>query len=181
MNPAALILLVALAAMCALLIWLPFENRRRRAPGAGAAGDPELAAELEGLLVRKDGLYAAIKDLDFDYQTGKLSVDDYETLKEAYARDAIEVLKEIDERDGDLREGPAKAKRPRRRKSAKGQQVSVLCSECGEELDGSDRFCKHCGATHVLACTECGAEYDLGKQFCSGCGAQLSIGDVRPA
>ncbi|MBI3813876.1 MAG: hypothetical protein HY279_05345 [Nitrospinae bacterium] len=52
---------------------------------------------LGGLIHKKELVYTAIKDLEFDYRTGKLSEDDYKDLKEKYETEALLILKEIDE------------------------------------------------------------------------------------
>ncbi|MBI5184435.1 MAG: hypothetical protein HZA01_01750 [Nitrospinae bacterium] len=48
------------------------------------------------LLVRKDNAYAAIKDIRFDHQTGKISEEDYRELMAKYEAEAVDVLKKID-------------------------------------------------------------------------------------
>ncbi|HEB12850.1 MAG TPA: zinc ribbon domain-containing protein [Actinobacteria bacterium] len=87
---------------------------------------------LQPLLVRKDLIYSAIKELEFDYNTGKLSNDDYNDLREKYATQAAEVLKEID----DLEAGG---------KSDKGRKSKTACPECGFKIKKGDRFCQSCG------------------------------------
>ncbi len=49
------------------------------------------------LLARKDAAYSALKDLEFDYWTRKLSVEDYEELRAIYRVEAAEVLKAMDQ------------------------------------------------------------------------------------
>jgi hypothetical protein len=49
------------------------------------------------LLARKDAALAALKDLEFDYRTRKLSPEDYEELRAIYRVEAAEVLKAMDQ------------------------------------------------------------------------------------
>ena len=49
------------------------------------------------LLARKEAAYAALKDLEFDYRTRKLSLEDYEELRAVYRLEAAEVLKAMDQ------------------------------------------------------------------------------------
>src|SRR3989338_6174730 len=49
------------------------------------------------LIHKKEVVYTSIKDLDFDYRTGKLSEDDYKELKEKYEVEALHILKDIDD------------------------------------------------------------------------------------
>jgi hypothetical protein len=48
------------------------------------------------LLVQKDNAYAAVKDIRFDYQTGKISEEDYTELMAKYEAEAVDALKKID-------------------------------------------------------------------------------------
>ena len=51
---------------------------------------------LPHLLVQKEVAYATLKDLDFDFKTGKLSNEDYQELKTQYEKKAIGILEKID-------------------------------------------------------------------------------------
>lgn len=55
---------------------------------------------LENLVSQKEHTYAAIKELDFDYNMGKLSEEDYQELKKQYKQKAVDILKQIDELSG---------------------------------------------------------------------------------
>lgn len=48
------------------------------------------------LLAQKEVAYATLKDLDFDFKTGKLSDEDYQELKTQYEKEAIAILEKID-------------------------------------------------------------------------------------
>lgn len=45
----------------------------------------------------KASLVLALKELDFDYETGKLSKDDYASLRDRYEARAVDVMKQLDE------------------------------------------------------------------------------------
>lgn len=49
------------------------------------------------LLARKDAALSALKELEFDYQTRKLSAEDYEELRAIYRVEAAQVLKAMDQ------------------------------------------------------------------------------------
>ncbi len=51
---------------------------------------------LSTLLYRKDAAYIAIKDLDFDFSTGKLDVMDYHKMKLSLEEEALTILKKIE-------------------------------------------------------------------------------------
>ena len=49
------------------------------------------------LLARKNAALAALKDLEFDYRTRKLSPEDYKELRAVYRLEAAEALKALDQ------------------------------------------------------------------------------------
>ncbi len=55
---------------------------------------PEAPADL---LARKEAAYSALKELEFDYRTRKLSQEDYEELRAVYRVEAAEALKAMDQ------------------------------------------------------------------------------------
>jgi len=75
--------------------------RREAASDEGSLADPEGHSPLE---LEQQRLYAALRELDFDYRSGKLSLADYEVLREEYEARAAVVLAEV--------EGPSDAPSP---------------------------------------------------------------------
>ena len=53
-------------------------------------------SELQELLVEKQNLYAAIKELEFDHQAGKLALEDYQQTRRSYELRAVALLEQID-------------------------------------------------------------------------------------
>ncbi len=49
------------------------------------------------LLARKEAAFSALKELEFDYRTRKLSPEDYAELRAVYRVEAAEVLKALDQ------------------------------------------------------------------------------------
>ncbi len=87
---------------------------------------------LGGLIHKKELAYTAIKDLEFDYKTGKLSEEDYKELKNKYETEALLILKEIDEFG--------------KKKTVKeADENAIFCSKCGAKLKIGDNFCFKCG------------------------------------
>lgn len=84
-----------LAIVCVILVALPF----LREP---AASDDRLVApdELErrrlGLAEERDRALAALKELEFDHRTGKISDADYQALVGPLRRRAAEALRALD-------------------------------------------------------------------------------------
>ena len=54
-------------------------------------------SKLDQLLERRDTIYDNLRDLRFEYRSGKYSEADYETMKSALETDAALVLAEIDQ------------------------------------------------------------------------------------
>jgi len=80
---------LALVVAVAVYIAAPFTARPR-----------EIAAPEESsrdrLLAERNTVLTAIRDLDFDFQTGKLLEEDYRTVREKYAVRGVAILKELD-------------------------------------------------------------------------------------
>jgi hypothetical protein len=92
---AALVVGAVLAVGCVMLVALPFLREPR-------AGDDRLARpdELEqrrlALAEERDRALAALKELEFDHRTGKVSDDDYRALVGPLRRRAAEALRALD-------------------------------------------------------------------------------------
>ena len=95
------------------------------------------------LVERKETIYAAIKDIEFDYQMGKLSEEDFKELRQKYKDEAVGLLKTIDK--GQTK--PAKGEGTQVSKSQrKTEDQSVnFCWECGMAVAADDNFCANCG------------------------------------
>jgi hypothetical protein len=55
---------------------------------------------LRALHLERDRYYEAIADLDFEYECGKLSEEDYRSLRERLMGELSVVLKRLDEAEG---------------------------------------------------------------------------------
>jgi hypothetical protein len=93
----ALALGVVLAVACVLLVARPFlrepapENDRLDEPGSDEQERVALAEE-------RDRALAALKELEFDHRTGKVSDEDYRALVGPLRRRAAELLRATDRR-----------------------------------------------------------------------------------
>ena len=130
----SLILMAAVLLGAALYIGRPLLAARQ----GDMLNDDYAETPMQHLLVRKDSIYTAMKDLEFDYTTGKMSEEDYAGLREKFAGQAAEVLKEIDDFSKTAKSPAAKGKK----KAAAGS----FCEACGFKAKPGDRFCQSCGA-----------------------------------
>ncbi|MBU6365825.1 MAG: hypothetical protein KJT01_06400 [Gemmatimonadetes bacterium] len=130
---------------------------------------------------------AALREIEFDRATGKLSDDDYADLKARYTRAALAELREADARS--TRDPlPATASRATApadagasvtdpveaaiRRARANQRECVVCGPCAEP---DALYCSSCGRYLPGACAQCGHEVTLvGSRFCGGCGHQLA-------
>ncbi|MBI5749122.1 MAG: DUF4190 domain-containing protein [Nitrospinae bacterium] len=100
------------------------------------------------LIHKKEAVYTSIKDLDFDYRTGKLSEDDYKELKEKYEVEALHILKDIDDsgkKKTAVDEARAKQILPESAEPTTGKDF-IFCPKCGTKAKMGDNFCFKCGA-----------------------------------
>lgn len=97
-----------------LMVLAPIEKQA----AAVVTGAPPDASE-------QDAIAESLEDLEFDYETGKLSSEDRDRLREELRREAVLAL-------------------ARARRSAAPAPERVTCS-CGRAAQPGDRFCAACG------------------------------------
>ena len=112
-----------------------FSGRSSAAPPA----DPSLLEPLDPEETRRGTALIALKEIDFDRATGKLSDTDYETLKSRYTQEALDAMREDDASSPDAVEALIAE---RVRGLAAGTRY---CTSCGKATDGEVRFCTECG------------------------------------
>jgi hypothetical protein len=122
---------VGLAALVS--IWLLTSPLRARAEGgAEAEGDPLAAGREE-----REALYEAIRDLDHDFETGKVSGTDHERLREELRSRALLLLET---------ERTAEASPGRKAEAAPAAAPATRrCPTCAAASEPGHRFCAQCG------------------------------------
>jgi hypothetical protein len=127
---------VGLAAL--LLVMQPLLRRDRRAPPPVEPVDPEETPRGVAL--------AALKEIDFDRETGKLSESDYQFLKAKYTALALEALRAEEQR---AEADPVEALIAARVRSLRGDGAQpgggVTCRNCGPRPEPDAVFCSTCG------------------------------------
>jgi hypothetical protein len=134
----------------------------------------------------------ALREIEFDRATGKLSDDDYAALKTEYTRTA---LVEMRARDGAAAGdrgaaagGPVESAAMTPNAASTGgvvdpveaavlryRSVRRVCETCGPRPEPDPAYCSSCGKYLKGACAHCGVVVDApASRFCANCGSSLA-------
>ena len=135
LRRSAAIALVALAVALGVgFLVAPLRGRPSERAGEDDALDD--AAHRE-----REAVYAALRDLEHDHETAKVSEEDYAAMRqELRARAALLIREE--------QRGAARAPRPL---PASPVAPPRFCTACGHPVRAGDRFCAQCGASLAVA------------------------------
>lgn len=114
-----------------------------------------------------DSAIVALREIEFDKATGKLSDADYTELKRIYSARAVREMR----RAGRVAEhtDPIEARVQAFRRTHRE------CVACGVRPEPDAIYCSQCGVFLERACPECGAEIrEAGATFCASCGVPLA-------
>ena len=93
-----------LTVLCVVFVARPLLRPTRS--GGDSTDAPGAAEQLRvRALERRDRALAALKELEFDHRTGKVSDEDYRTLVGPLRREAADALRELEHEDRPEREG----------------------------------------------------------------------------
>jgi len=154
-----LLVVAALAYVLYPLVFAPAASSMRtraRAPRVREGGDEDAVV--------------ALREIEFDRATGKLSDSDYADLKTRYTQRALDAMRAGDVaapggRAADAAEAAVLAYRARLRS----------CTRCGPRPEPDAIYCSNCGAYLDEKCAGCGRVVEeAGAAFCAGCGRQLA-------
>lgn len=139
------IAIICLMAIC-LVVGVGEPLARRRLYSVhGAEGDHDT----ERLLLQKEMVYGAIRDLDFDFQTGKVDQQDYAELRQQLEAEAVQILRQLDAADSlvaldhEIEQQVLALRRHGAAAICSAHRES--CSGCGTPLDDDENFCPYCG------------------------------------
>lgn len=122
---------------------------------------------------------AALREIEFDKATGKLSEKDYEALREQYTREALAELRKADIVNAMARTdaGPVSGEVTDDIVEAairRAREATKACVVCGPRPEPDAVFCSSCGRYLAGSCRRCGTPVELvGARFCVGCGEGL--------
>lgn len=118
------------------------------------------------LIVDKEAILAQIRDLDFDFETGKMPNEIHQHQRLQLMNQAAEILQQLEQIDGKISASESKTadtdaaieaavRRMRQTKAGTGDTgpLSVrpaaanggFCPNCGQPVDAGDKFCVSCG------------------------------------
>jgi len=160
---------VAAAAVVGLfIVWLvvsPIVRPRMRTPRPAEPPEPEET--------RRGVAVAALREIEFDRETGKLSDDDYALLKAKYTGEALAALRA--EGSGSASAPDLEAMISARVRSLSGASPPP-CRTCGPRPEPDAAFCSTCGVRLDTgrSCGSCAAPLPPDSAFCEQCGARVA-------
>lgn len=164
----ALVLGSVLAVLALAYVMLPL-LRGSAARAEPVVLAPELPPEASAL--------EALREIEFDEATGKLSPEDYATLKATYTPKALAELKAMEAAVAvpPAESGAAAPLDPAEAMIARAKQRALACPEHGPRPESDAMFCSDCGRYLGKACISCGATVTSDTaRFCTECGSALA-------
>jgi RNA polymerase subunit RPABC4/transcription elongation factor Spt4 len=165
---------LALAILVVPFIAGPFVKdgrRRQKPPDERSRPAPELS--------KRDAL-VALRDLDFDFRTGKVAEEDYVPLRQRLLIQAAEAVQAVEAEPPAVDDEIEAAVRALRGSPRTGRRLA--CPQCHAPVGDDDRFCPKCGTALGIAlrpeaqgaaCPQCHNIVQVTDKFCARCGAIL--------
>ncbi len=116
----------------------------------------------------------ALKEIEFDRATGKLSDSDYEQLKAKYTGEALAAMRGEKPGYGMRDAGSVALAQPAHPAS---RMSHLACPEHGARPEMGATFCSDCGRRLGSArgyCTRCGTVLESDARYCNHCGARVA-------
>ena len=140
---------VAVAAVALVVVLEPLLRNRPDQPATPEEDAGEAFAPVEESESPKIQALLALKEIEFDRATGKLSDDDYAQLKARYAKRALAAIDAEETASG-----------------------AVAAAEAGD--DPAEALIR-AARDHASVCPVCGPRPETGAAFCSECGRPLGV------
>ena len=130
---------------------------------------------------------AALREIEFDRETGKLSDTDYTDLKQQYTQAAVQAMRAEDQAaDAAVPAGAGSTPdaveaiitaKVRALRSVEPGAAGPACPACGPRPEPDAEFCSNCGnrlPTGVV-CAGCGSALAPEARFCESCGSKQAL------
>jgi hypothetical protein len=139
-----------------------------------AAPKPPVYEPVEPEETERGVALAALREIEFDRETGKLSDADYAFLKGRYTAEAIRALRAESAVGTD--DSGLEAMIAARVRALRGGGGPLACNTCGPRPEADAAFCSDCGRRLAaeLACARCGAALRPDGRFCEACGTSAA-------
>ena len=119
---------------------------------------------------------AALREIEFDRATGKLSDEDYAALKAKYSEEALALIRaEENAQTSEAAPDRIEAMVEARLRALRGGGP-LACPRCGPRPEADAIFCSNCGDRlgGATRCVACGAALNPDGRFCESCGAAVA-------
>ena len=152
--------LLAVGAL-AFVLYPIFFGVRQPAPAATGAA-----------LAEGDSAVVALRELEFDRATGKLSEGDYAELKARYTREAVAAMRREQTGAATTTDRPSDDEVEA---LVRAYRESRACPACGPRPEPDAAYCSNCGRYLRDRCADCGAPVvSPDARYCTGCGNHLA-------
>jgi hypothetical protein len=174
MGELAVGILLAAAAVWFVLAPILRPARAAAAAAEAAAGegdDPDEDASPRTVALR------ALKEIEFDRATGKLSDADYEALQRKYTAEALAALRAEPGPEPEAGAAPPGARPPQRAEAGRASEHAPACPAHGRRPEPGAEFCSDCGRRLAPApgyCAQCGTALERAARYCHACGARVA-------
>jgi Double zinc ribbon len=160
---------LALAAVAVFFVLWPIITPP--VPRSGSTSAELDAEDPEDDLSPRSVALRALKEIEFDRATGKLSDADYDALKTEYTAAALAALR------ADSAAAPADTPSISRPRAVAPTVARVACPTHGVRPEAEARFCSACGRRLSAAtgfCAKCGTALEPDARFCATCGRRVA-------
>jgi len=97
------------------------------------------------LLARRESAFQVLRDLDSDFEAGKLSEEDYRPMRVQSLAQAAEIMAQLDAAQAPAIMTAEPVNKPATGQRRVRQDVDKFCPHCGASRSREDAFCRKCG------------------------------------
>lgn len=162
MSPGAILIGTGLLVLTVLFVADPLISKKKMKTATAGNKMPAVPNHYAESLI-------ALRDLDFDQRTGKITDEDYANLRTELLVKASRELQAKDQQENELDALLEDAIRNRKNGNLPGR----TCKQCGSMQKTTDRFCSACGVSLTPMCQYCGHDIRPGDLFCTSCGQSV--------
>lgn len=147
MEPGAILVGLAMLVASATFVAKPFQKKQfKKNQKSTVRLNPD---------EQRQAILSALRDLDFDFRTDKVSEEDYTALRARLVSEAALYIQAEKSIEDDQLEAMINA---RKTSQSKVQE----CSHCGQKIEAGSRFCSQCGTAVGNDCPSCGKAVQAG-------------------